>query len=101
MTYELRSIAPSRLARIMAWVLGVLFTVLMLFAIPIFLLTPAQQAPGQPPKSLFVVIGVLYPIIGALWGWICGHAVARAYNFVAIRIGGVTFEAVGVEGEAG
>lgn len=97
MTYELRSISPTRLSRVMAWVVGGIFLIICLIMIPMFLLTPFPEHEGQPSKSLFLVFLVLYPVFGAIWGWICGQLTARLYNFVARRKGGVTFEASRLE----
>jgi hypothetical protein len=91
MRYEFRSIAPDRLARLMALAWGALFA---LISIRVFLLAPAlPPGSGQPPKIVFVVAMVLYPLIGAAWAWICGHIMDRIYNYCAQRLGGLTFEA--------
>ena len=90
MIHEVRSVSPQRLARIMAVVLGGLMSLFSLLAIPMILLMPLpENAPDQPPKVLFLVFILLYPVFGALWGWISGQIFARIYNFVAMRMGGV------------
>ena len=90
MIHEVRSVSPQRLARIMAVVLGGLMSLFSLLAIPMILLMPVpDNAPDQPPKALFLAFVLLYPVFGALWGWISGQIFARIYNFVARRMGGV------------
>lgn len=95
MTYNLRSISPTTLARIMALVIGGLMLIFSLMALPILLLVPSPKGdPSAPPKALFLVLVILYPLFGALWGWIAGQISARLYNFAAKRIGGVSIELV-------
>ncbi len=93
-TYELRRITPARLARVMAWVVGAIFLAICLLMIPAFLLAPLPVgSEGQPPRALFLIFLVFYPLIGALWAWVLGQVGARVYNFVAKRKGGITFDA--------
>jgi hypothetical protein len=95
MTYDLRSISPQKLARIMALVLGGLMLIFSLFALPMFLFLPfPEDDPSQPPKAFFLVFLFLYPFFGALWGWVAGQVSARLYNFAAKRLGGITIELV-------
>jgi hypothetical protein len=98
-TYELRSISPARLSRTLAWIFGTLLLIVCVVMIPAFMLAPfPENVDGEPPRSLFLVFLVLYPLFGALWAWICGQMIARVYNFVAKKKGGVTFEAGRLEG---
>ena len=95
MTYELRSISPAKLARIMALVLGGLMLIVSLFAIPMFLFMPfPEDDPSQPSKGFFLFFLLLYPFFGALWGWVAGQMSARLYNFTAKSVGGITIELV-------
>ena len=93
MHYEVRYISPRKLSRIMALVLGGLFLIFSLIALPMFLLAPfPENSPGQPPKAFLLVMVVLYPLFGALWGWIGGQVSSRLYNAAAKRLGGVQVE---------
>jgi hypothetical protein len=94
MTYDLRSISPAKLARFMALVVGGLMFVFTLISLPMFLLLPFPDDPSQPSKAVFLVLLILYPLFGALWGWIAGQISARLYNFAAKRVGGVSIELV-------
>jgi hypothetical protein len=95
MTYDLRYISPSKLARIMALVLGGLMLIFSLFALPMFLFLPfPEDNPAQPPRAVFLIFLCLYPLFGALWGWLAGQISARLYNFAAKRLGGVSIELV-------
>ena len=83
----------------MAWVTGALFLFISVLFIPMFLLAPfPEDEEGTPPKWLLLCIPIIYPLFGALWAWVCGQIVARVYNFVALKKGGVTFEAARIEG---
>src|SRR5688572_23208701 len=85
-THEVRSISPQRLSRIMAMILGGITLLFSLLALPVVLLTPFPEGvPNQPPKALFFALILLYPLFGALWGWIGGQISARIYNLVARR----------------
>jgi hypothetical protein len=96
-THEVRSISPQRLARIMAAVLGGLFVLFSLLMLPMFLFAPfPENVPNQPPKALFLIQILLYPVFGALWGWISGQITARIYNFVAARLGVIHLDLVAV-----
>lgn len=93
MVHELRSVSPQRLARIMAVVSGALMAVISLLAMPMILQTPMPENAANPlPKAFFAVLLLLYPVFGALWGWICGQILARIYNFVARRMGGILID---------
>ena len=95
MTYDIRHISPSRLAKIMALVLGGLMLIFSLLALPMLLLMPFPQGhASQPPKAVFVLLMLFYPLFGALWGWLGGQIAARLYNFAAKRLGGVSIELV-------
>lgn len=97
-TYELRRISPDKLARIMAWAIGAILLVICLFMLPMFMFAPLPDVYPQPPRSLFLIFLILYPLFGAFWAWVCGQLMARVYNFVARKKGGVTFEAVRLDG---
>jgi hypothetical protein len=95
MTYDLRSISPAKLARIMALVLGGLMLIFSLFAFPMFLFMPFPEGdPSQPSKGFFLFFLLLYPFFGAIWGWVAGQISARLYNFAAKRVGGISIELV-------
>jgi hypothetical protein len=99
MNYELRSLSPARLSRTLAWVVGTLALIMCLIMIPLFLLAPFPDGvEGQPSKSSFLLLLIVYPLFGALWAWICGQVIASVYNVVAKKKGGVTFEAFRLEG---
>jgi hypothetical protein len=89
-TYVLKSISPKQLARLLAVIYAALFLLLSLFAVPMFLFVPTGPAPNMGfPKSIALVILVIYPVFGALMGWIGGHIIARVYNFAAKKLGGL------------
>lgn len=89
--YTLRKIEPKRAAKLLCVIYGAMFFILSLFAAPMLMLVPPEA--DQPlPKSFALLLIVLYPLFGALMGWITGHVVARIYNFAASKIGGLQFE---------
>ena len=93
MIHEVRFISPQRLARIMAAIVGGILLLVSLLMLPIFLFAPfPENVPNQPPKALFFVLILLYPLFGALWGWISGQVTARIYNFVSARLGGMLLD---------
>jgi hypothetical protein len=89
-THEIRSISPQRLARVSAIVLGGITLLISLLVLPMFLLAPfPENSPNEPPKLLILLVLIMYPLFGALWGWIAGQISARIYNAVARRFGGI------------
>ena len=94
MNLELRRIDPLRSANVAAILYGLLLTVFSLIAFPFFLLaafiSPDETGFIGPLMAVFVLI--LYPIFGALMGWISGILTAAIYNFVIRWSGGLLFE---------
>jgi hypothetical protein len=41
---------------------------------------------------MFLAAMVFYPLMGLIAGWIFGHIIARLYNLVAARLGGLQYE---------
>jgi hypothetical protein len=82
------------LARVLAIIYGGLFGVTAIISVPILLFSPFPAYNAAPvPRSVFVTMLILYPLMGVFVGWIGGHIVARLYNFVARRFGGIQYEA--------
>jgi hypothetical protein len=82
----------------LAVVLGGFMLLFALLTLPMFFFAPFREdMPNQPPKALFLVFILLYPLFGALWSWISGQIFTRIYNLVARRIGGVLLDLAPIE----
>ncbi len=99
MKSELTRIEPLRAANVMALVYGILMTAMMLILVPIMLIVVgiAAIAQGQAGAGLGEAMGVLvvfllYPILGLVFGWISGLIASWAYNLIAGWIGGIRYE---------
>lgn len=96
MHLELRRVAPLRAANICA----LLYAAMMLaFALPMFAMFSAMPMPpfeeGEPnpfPFGLFRFLLIIYPLMGAVFGWFGGLIGAWVYNQVAKMLGGMLFE---------
>jgi hypothetical protein len=96
--HELTRIDPTKAARLLAIIYGVVFGVFSLIFVPVLLFAP-EPPPGfnQPPKALFLVFVVLYPLMAAAMGWISGQLGSRVYNWAARKYGGLVFETRSIE----
>src|SRR5579862_3408103 len=92
-THVLKNVSPGHLARVLAILYGGFFGVMAIISMPMLFLAPAPVNNGPPiPRAIFMVLLLLYPLLGAFFGWINGHILARLYNFVARRFGGLQYE---------
>jgi hypothetical protein len=84
-----------RVANVMGVVGFVVYGVLAAIMLPIFLVVAfvAKATPDGPPPWLFVVMLIVYPILGAIFGWIFGGLSALVYNLVTRWTGGIEFSA--------
>ena len=93
MMREIRRVEPLRLANVLAIVYGAIFVIFDLLVLPVFLMAPMNNHMGQEvPRTAMLGLLVLYPIMGAVMGWLGGLLVAGVYNVVARRLGGVRME---------
>lgn len=97
--HELRHVDPLRAANIGALVYGLMMAVFALLFSPFFLLAGmmAPAAAGDDPfAAMFPVFGVflivLYPLMGAVMGWISGLLGSAIYNLVVRWSGGLLVE---------
>jgi hypothetical protein len=102
-TFELKRFAPLRCANVLAVVTCCVYGVLALIAAPLMagalsIATKASEMsatarhapmPTLPPAWLPLAFAVIYPVIGAVMGWIFGGLGALAYNLVVQYIGGI------------
>lgn len=93
MTTVLRRVDPVSLAKVYAVVTGAL---LLVFALPagcaVALFGSASDELGGIGAGVGLFLIVLYPILGAVFGFIVGWLYAVVYNVVADRVGGVELE---------
>ncbi len=95
MKHELRRIDPLRTANVGAVVYGLLMTVVALIVVPFILLAAVLAPPGEfgvGGAGFAVVLLVLYPVIGAVSGWVSGLLTSAIYNFVVRWTGGLLVE---------
>lgn len=94
MKQELKRVDPLRTANVAALVYGVLMCAFAVMFLPIFLLPGLLGASGQSGlETVFLgFMVVLYPVLGAVMGWITGLLGAAVYNLVVRWIGGVILE---------
>lgn len=97
MRHELKRIAPLRAANVAAVVYGLTMAAFMLLFSP-FVLIAIFAAPenelGMAGPAFFLVMLLLYPIMGLVMGWISGILTAAIYNLVVKWTGGLQFELV-------
>jgi membrane protein YqaA with SNARE-associated domain len=95
MNFELRRINARKAANVFAAVYGLLMLVMSLIAIPMFMFAPNVDVHGGPvSKSMFLLMLLLYPVFGAIAGWLAGYLLGSIYNLAAKRFGGLEFEGV-------
>ncbi len=93
-SYVLRRVDPARAATLLSAIYGGMFLALALVGLPILLIAPTPQGVAQPfPKYLGIFMVLIYPLFGALFGWLAGHLIALIYNLAARKFGGLVFEA--------
>src|SRR5688572_24402981 len=90
-TFELKRIGAFRAANILAVVSFVVYGIVALVMVPLFLLLAVlmPQAEDMPPTWLFALLPIVYPVMGAVFGWIGGGLAALAYNLVVRWTGGL------------
>jgi hypothetical protein len=104
MNLELKRIEPLRAANIMAIVYALLFVVIVLIVTPFVLLINTFE-PFEDMGSgtaAWLAVAMVYPVFGAVIGWIGGLLLAVLYNLVVRWTGGllVTVEGRPAESEA-
>jgi len=99
--HEIRRFDPKRAGRLLAILYGAMFGLLTIFMVPVILLTPSGPQPGgAPPKAFFIAMMIIYPIFGAVMGWVTGQLGSRIYNWVARKYGGLLVEVTPVHDAA-
>lgn len=96
MHVTLRRIDPASLAKIYAVVYGLLMLVVALPAGCMVALFGSTGELGGLGAGIGLAAVILYPVFGALAGFVGGLLTAFAYNLVADRIGGVQLEMDGL-----
>jgi len=95
MRHELRRIEPLRAANIAALVYGLLGIIFTLIFSPIFLLVGfigAAQGKGLAGPFFMLMMLIVYPIMGFVFGWISGLLTAAIYNLIVRWTGGLLIE---------
>ncbi len=95
MRQELKRIEPLRAANIGALVYGLLGIIFMIIFSPFFLLAGflgAAQGQGMAGPFFIMLMLVVYPIMGFVFGWISGLLTAAIYNFIVTWTGGLLVE---------
>jgi hypothetical protein len=96
MNLELERIAPLRAANVSAIVYGTLTAAFAAVLAVIWFLVPSQaQQSGETQQTvhqLFGFVFLLYPILGAISGWLMGLLGAAVYNVVSVWLGGLRLE---------
>jgi hypothetical protein len=91
--YELRRIEPLRAANVGGVVYGILTAAMVVVVLPFFFAVsaflPASDAAAPGPIMLVLL---LYPLLGAVMGWISGLLTAAIYNIVVRWTGGLQLE---------
>jgi prepilin signal peptidase PulO-like enzyme (type II secretory pathway) len=91
--YELRRIEPLRAANVAGVVYAILTGAIAAIALPFFLalavLVPSDDM--AHPAALLPLL-LLYPILGAVMGWISGLLTAAIYNMVVRWTGGLELD---------
>jgi hypothetical protein len=92
MRLELKRIDPLRAANVVALVEGLLLAAFALIFLPFFLLA-MLIAPSEGLGAVWILLMlVLYPVMGVVFGWISGLLGAAIYNFVIRLSGGFLLE---------
>jgi hypothetical protein len=95
MKHELRRVAPLRAANVSAIVYSILMGLMSLISVPFFLLATVLQRPGPTGPGavagpiIAVMMLILYPVMGAVMGWVMGLAGAAIYNYIIRWTGGL------------
>ena len=91
--YELRRVEPLRAANIAGVVYAILTAALVVVVLPFFLAVSAFLPAGEagPPGAVALLL-LLYPLLGAVMGWISGLLTAVIYNVVVRWTGGLQFD---------
>ena len=95
MRHELSRIEPLRAGNIAALVYGLLGIIFILLFSPIFLLAGligAAQGKGLAGPLFMVMMLIVYPIMGFVFGWISGFLTAAIYNLIVRWTGGLLIE---------
>ena len=99
--HEIRRFDPARAGRVLAILYGAMFGLLTIFMIPMIFLAPSGPQPeAAPPKAFFFFMLIVYPIFGAVMGWITGQLGSRIYNWVARKYGGLLVDVSPVQNAA-
>ena len=91
--YEVRRVEPLRAANVAGVVYAILTAAMVIVVLPFFLLLSAFLPAGEKaaPGAIVVVL-LLYPILGAVMGWISGLLTAAIYNVVVRWTGGLQLD---------
>jgi hypothetical protein len=93
MQREIVHIAPIRAANVMSIVYATAFAVFSLSALPFYMFVPFHDPQGNAlnPVSMAIVL-LLYPVLGAVMGWVGTASMAWLYNVIAPRVGGIRLD---------
>jgi len=91
--YEVRRVDPLRAANVSGVVYAILTAALVVVVLPFFLLVSAFLPAGEAsaPGAVALLL-VLYPLLGAVMGWVSGLLTAAIYNVVVRWTGGLQFD---------
>ena len=93
MVTTLRRIEPMSLAKIYAVITG---SIMLLVAVPagcgLAIAGGAVDELGEFGAGVGLVFALLYPVVGAVMGFVAGYLYAAIYNIVSDRFGGVELE---------
>jgi hypothetical protein len=94
MKLEILRLDPLRTANILALVQALVMAVFMILAVPFVLLALALGAGNMGGGEAFLMTLLLlaYPVLGLIFGWIGGFAVAVIFNFITKLTGGLLIE---------
>lgn len=96
MRRELVRIAPIKAANVISLLYAILFGAMALLFLPFFAFLPLQDQQGNSVSAAPILTMILlYPVLGAVTGWIGVATMASLYNFIARRIGGIQVEVSG------
>jgi len=91
--YELRRVEPLRAANIAGVVYAILTAAIAIVALPFFLVATALLPSGDAgAPGVFAFFLLLYPVLGAVMGWLSGLLTSAIYNVVVRWTGGLQFE---------
>jgi hypothetical protein len=90
---EIIRIEPIPAANVVSIVYAAVFAVVSLLSLPFLVFVPLVDGRGNTadPTSMLVPI-LLYPVFGAVMGWVGTACMAWLYNLVAARIGGIRLD---------